>query len=221
MKEEKQKGKFIVLEGIDGAGKTVQAKLLKQRYEEVSQKAIVSREPGGTPVGEKIRGILLTSEQPGRVSKANTYTLDAETKLLLFASSASHTIRSVVKPALEKGINVILDRFSDSSYVYQGQELNENIIERVYDIACGDLVPDCVLILDITPEESNLRVNGRTKDETEALDLQFLQSLRNEYLTRALDRPSSHVVINGMKEPELVAANIFLRLIEKKLIFNS
>ena len=146
-------GKLIVFEGAEGAGKTTQIRLLLERLAAAGIACASFREPGGTTVGDAIRGILLDPERE----------ISAETESLLFMASRAELMATEVRPALERGTVVILDRFFLSTYAYQiaGRGLSEKDIRAANHLATGGLVPDITLLLDVSAEEGLARAERR------------------------------------------------------------
>ncbi len=146
-------GKLIVFEGAEGAGKTTQIRLLSERLAASGISCISLREPGGTPVGDAIRGILLDPERE----------ISAATESLLFMASRAELIAREVRPALQKGEVVILDRFFLSTYAYQiaGRGLPEGDVRKANHLATGGLVPDITLLLDVSAKEGLARAEKR------------------------------------------------------------
>ncbi len=145
------KGKFIVFEGCEGVGKSTQLRLLKEYLEKTGQKAVFTREPGGTPVGEKIRSLLLGEE------------MSAESEALLFAAARCEHIDKVILPALERGELVVCDRYVDSSIAYQafGRKLGRKRVEEINAYAFASCMPDAVVFIDMNPLNSWRRQKGK------------------------------------------------------------
>ena len=145
------KGKFIVFEGCEGVGKSTQLRLLKEYLEKTGQKAVFTREPGGTPVGEKIRSLLLGEE------------MSAESEALLFAAARCEHIDKVILPALERGELVVCDRYVDSSIAYQafGRKLGRKRVEEINAYAFATCMPDAVVFIDMNPLNSWRRQKGK------------------------------------------------------------
>ena len=135
-------GLFIVLEGGEGAGKSSVQRALAARLQGQGREVVLTREPGGTPLGEKIRTLLLESSPD-----------DAVTELLLFEAARAHLVSKVIRPALERGATVICDRFAASSIAYQGfgREVGREIVEVANEVATRALAPDLTLLLDVPP----------------------------------------------------------------------
>lgn len=149
-------GLFITIEGIDGAGKTTQMNLLKEYLERENLDVLAIREPGGTPVGEKLREILLD---------VNNNDMSYLTEAFLYATSRAELVTNIIRPAFKKGSIVLCDRFIDSSLVYQGiaRNLGVNFIKKLNNMATGGLLPDITFLLNISPD----RGLKRKKDQKE------------------------------------------------------
>ena len=178
------KGQFISFEGIEGCGKTTQIVLLSEYLKKHSIPHTITREPGGTAVGEGIRKILLHSE---------TIHLTVASELLLFYASRSQNIQEKIKPALDRGEIVICDRYYHASMAYQGygRGIPLDFIQKLTDLVCYPYRPDMTFLLDIEPEvglaRARARNHGRTEDEGrfEAEDLEFYNKVRDGYLELA------------------------------------
>ncbi|MGB9607416.1 MAG: dTMP kinase [bacterium] len=185
--EDSLKGLFIVIEGGEGAGKTTQAELL---FRSLSQRfpVILTREPGGTKLGERIRELLLDpSLRP----------LSARAELFLFLAARSQHIEEVIKPALEEGKIVISDRFSLSTFAYQGfgRGLELSLLEEIDNFACQGISPHLTIYLDVPPEEGIKRLSTLTPFEGEPLE--FHKKVREGYLEIASRYPDKIKVLNG------------------------
>ena len=186
------KGKFISFEGIDGCGKTTQIKFLEEYLLKQGYNILVLREPGGTKVGEKVRDILLDK---------NNF-ISPVTEMLLYASSRAQLVEEKILPALEKGQIVILDRFVDSSYVYQGYARGLGIekVKLVNEIATMGILPDVTIYIDITPEEAMKRRGKREADRLEKESWEFHKKVREGYIKLVKEFPKRFVFIDGMQE---------------------
>jgi dTMP kinase len=177
-------GKFISFEGVEGCGKTTQIALLSEYLKKHSIPHTITREPGGTAVGEGIRKILLNSE---------TIHLTAASELLLFYASRSQNIQEKIKPALDRGEMVICDRYYHASMAYQGygRGIPLDFIHKLTNLVCAPYRPDLTFLLDIEPEvgltRARARNHGSIQDEGrfEAEDLEFYNKVRDGYLELA------------------------------------
>jgi len=189
---------FISLEGVEGAGKSTQMKRIRRWLEAQGHEVVETREPGGTPISEMIRDVVLHGDHPE---------MSPHTELLLiFAARAQH-VHELIRPALAAGKTVLCDRFTDASYAYQGggRGIPEQDIAVLEQMAQGDLRPDLTLLLDIAPREGLLRADGRgSEDRFETESLAFLERAREAYLSRAQRYPERYVVVNAANRVEQV-----------------
>ena len=176
-----KKGIFITFEGPECAGKTTQIRLLDNYCKTVGRRVLVTREPGGTEVGEKIRHIVKHHIGDSAVTD--------ETEVLLFGASRAQHVRKVIQPALDRGDIVICDRFVDSTIAYQGyaRELNMEFIDNLNKFAVCGCMPDITILLDLTAEESMERSRNREdtlliEDRIESEKLDFHKRVRNGFL---------------------------------------
>lgn len=182
------KHKFITFEGIEGCGKSTQSKKLQQHLESLGIDSILTREPGGSEVGEKIRQILI-EEQENQLSPKSEL-------LLNFAARIEH-INHKIKPAIDQGKIVISDRFYDSTYAYQGYGLglDLNLIDQIKQYAIGDFAPDITFLIDIDPEQSFLRVKNRPgNNRYEDLSKDFHQRIHQGFLGLAKNNPRIAII---------------------------
>jgi dTMP kinase len=197
-----RRGQFVTVEGIEGAGKSTQLKRLCSRLQAQGTEVLVTREPGGTPLGERIRGLLLDPE---------VGTMAAETELLLiFAARAEH-LRTVIEPALARGTWVLCDRFTDASFAYQGagRRLGADRVAVLETWLQGDLRPDLVLLFDVPAGVGLERALTRGKrDRIEGEDLAFFERARAAYLDRARNDPQRYRVIDGAQALGVVGAEL-------------
>ena len=195
------RGTFITLEGVDGSGKSTQASLLVERLREQRREVVALREPGGTPISEKIRVLLLDPE--------NAEMAD-ECELLLYEASRAQLVREVIEPALLRGAIVVCDRFYDSTHAYQhgGRGLSDALVSRANELGCCGLSPDVTLVLDIDPAAALARATAQGADRLEAEGLAFQQRVRKDYLALAKADPARVRVIDAAGDPELVAGRI-------------
>src|SRR5215468_5625214 len=168
---------FITFEGSEGSGKSTQADRLAARLQRCNIPCILTREPGGTPIGESIRELLQFAPHNSDMTP--------ETELLLFEASRSQLVREVIKPALEREVCVIADRFFDSTTVYQGaaRKLDRQIIQRLNEFAMGDCIPDITFVLDIDAATAQLRMQRepRKADRMEQQPTEFYERVREGY----------------------------------------
>jgi len=189
-------GSFIAFEGVEGAGKGTQIALLEQYLREEGVPVVVTREPGGTRTGERIRDLLLDPE---------TGALDARTEALLFAAARAQTVATVIRPALAEGKVVICDRYVDSSLAYQGagRGLGETDVLSLNVWGTQGLFPDLVILLHVEPEQGLARSQGEP-DRMEAEGQAFLAKVADGYLRIAEEHPERFVVIDGAREQGVV-----------------
>ncbi len=203
------RGKFISFEGGEGSGKSTQIKLLAERLATAKLRAIVTREPGGSPGAEIIRHLVLSGM--GKLLGP-----DAET--LLFAAARDDHVRTVIEPALTQGTWVLCDRFSDSTRAYQGQlgKVSPGILNAMQRVTIGDLKPDLTIILDVPVDvglkRAAARRGGGAPDRFEAEDVKFHQDLREAYRKIADDDPQRCALIDASGTPEAVAAEVWAAL---------
>ena len=197
-----EKGLFIVLEGGEGAGKSTQLAYVQQRLEAAGKTLCVTREPGGTPLAERIRSLLL--------DKAETAMADDTELLLMFASRAQH-LAERIRPALEAGQWVLCDRFTDATYAYQGggRGIPMARIAELENWVQGELRPDCVLILDLPVETGLERAGNRGElDRFECEQRDFFDRVRATYLARANQDPQRYYVLDASQDIPGVQAQI-------------
>lgn len=200
------KGKFITFEGIEGCGKTTQIKLLDEYLRKNGYGTLLTREPGGTEIGDKIRRILLDS--------ANKK-MHPITELLLYGASRSQHIEELIRPALADGKIVLCDRYSDSTTAYQGaaRRLDLKKLDEMDKIATSSLKPDLTIVIDITAKEGLGRATRRgIPDRLEQENLDFHERVREGYLAIAKKEPDRVLVVDGSKDIETVHKNIINRL---------
>jgi len=198
---------FITFEGSEGCGKSTQVQRLAARLERSDVPHLVTREPGGTPIGETIRELLqFASHNSG---------MTPETELLLFEASRSQLVREVVKPALERGMCVIADRFFDSTTVYQGvaRKLDREMVERLNSFAVGDCIPTVTFVLDIDAASAKLRMQKpRRPDRMEQEPDEFYERVREAYRELAVREPNRVVLIDGSRNADEIENEIWTTL---------
>jgi dTMP kinase len=183
---------FITFEGSEGSGKSTQVQRLAVRLERSGVPHLVTREPGGTPIGETIRELLQFASHNSNMT--------SETELLLFEASRSQLVREVIKPALERGMCVLADRFFDSTTVYQGaaRKLDREMVERLNAFAVGDCIPDVTFALDVDAASTKLRMQKpRKPDRMERQPEEFYERVREAYRELAEREPDRIVLIDG------------------------
>lgn len=191
-------GRFITFEGIDGSGKSTQARRLAERLPD----ALLTREPGGSAGAEEIRSLVLTGD-PDRWS--------AETEILLFTAARRDHLEKTIEPALADGRTVISDRFADSTRVYQGATRGDlrAMVDSLHSLMIGR-EPDLTFIIDMDPETALTRGLARQsgEDRFEDMGLGFQETLRHGFLALAHAEPARCVVIDGNRDPDAIAAEI-------------
>src|SRR6266508_1902142 len=199
---------FITLEGSEGSGKSTQVQRLAARLEHSGLPHLVTREPGGTPIGETIRELLQFA--------SHNSAMMPETELLLFEASRSQLVRETIKPALERGVCVIADRYFDSTTIYQGaaRNLDDEMVERLNAFAVGDCIPDLTFVLDVDAATAELRMQleSRKADRMEQQPAEFYERVREGYRELAAHQPKRIVLINGSRDPDEIETEIWEKL---------
>ncbi|HSM05556.1 MAG TPA: dTMP kinase [Longimicrobiales bacterium] len=194
--------RFIVLEGVEGSGKSTQIRLLDAWLDSLGIEHVMTREPGGTRVGEEIRSVLLHGDHES---------MPAETELLLMLAARAAFVREVVRPALETGRTVLADRFDLSTFAYQGygRGLDLQQVRTLNRFATGGLVPDLVLVLDLPAAEGRRRQarEGKTLDRIERAGEGFLERVREGYRELA-DSEGNARMVDARGTPEDVHARL-------------
>ena len=212
------RGRFITFEGGEGSGKSTQIKTLADRLNAAKLRAIVTREPGGSPGAEIIRHLVLSGM--GKL-------LGSEAETLLFAAARDDHVRTVIQPALNQGIWVLCDRFSDSTRAYQGSvgKVSPAVLNAMERVTIGDLKPDLTIILDVPVEVGIKRAAARrgagAPDRFEAEGTGFHQELREAYRQIAAAEPQRCVLIDATAEPNVVAAKIWTALRDRFSVGNT
>jgi len=206
------RGKFITFEGSEGSGKSTQIERLVARLHENGLETFVTREPGGTELGEEIRNLLLHHRAGGAMA--------AETELLLFAAARAQLVRERIAPALAAGKVVISDRFLDSTTVYQGaaRRLAPEAVARINHFAVGHHLPDLTLLLDVPVEVSHARVRNRgtgQPDRIEKESAEFFTRVRDGYLALAQAESRRIAVVDSTQPLDTVAALIWKTVHER------
>ena len=199
---------FITFEGSEGSGKSTQAKRLAARLQRRDVPCILTREPGGTPIGESIRELLQFAPHNSDMTP--------EAELLLFEASRTQLVGEVIQPALERDMCVIADRFFDSTTVYQGaaRKLDREIIEHVNAFAVGDCVPDITFVLDVdaATAESRMQREPRKADRMEQQPAEFYERVREGYRKIATHEPKRIVMIDGSGDIDEIESQIWKTL---------
>src|SRR5919197_2147428 len=196
---------FVTFEGLDGSGKTTQAELLRDHLQEAGRSVVLTREPGGTPLGERVRELLLAEDGMTRWAEA-----------ALFAAARADLVARVIRPALERGDEVICDRYLDSSLAYQGiaRGLGVDEVLALNRPAIEGVVPDCTFLLLVDQDEARRRA-GATQDRIEGEDARFWTALDSAYRQLAERFPERIVAIDGSRPPEDIAVVVREELNER------
>ncbi len=203
-----KRGKFITVEGTDGSGKSTQIELMKQYLTGNGLDVVLTREPGGTKIGEKIRAIILDNK--------NEEMCDI-TEMLLYAATRAQLIHEVIGPAIEQGKIVIADRFIDSSYVYQGygRGMGLEIVDAVNNVAINGIFPDMTVFFDISPEIALKRRMSKTgADRIEEEDMEFHMKVYNGYKELAQKNPQRIKTVDSNRCIEEIAKDV-IKLIDE------
>lgn len=203
-----RQGFFVALEGIDGSGTTTQSQLLAARLERLGVCVVRTREPGGTPLGEQLRTLLLDP----RIE------VDARAEVLLYAAARAQHVNEVVAPALAKGAVVVTDRYVASSVAYQGygRGLGSDLVWQVNKVAVGTCLPDLTLYLDLPPSEAlrRRRQRGTAPDRIELCGDVFQARVRQGYLSLAATQGDAARVVSAEGDYRTVAARVWACLKE-------
>jgi dTMP kinase len=195
---------FITFEGSECCGKSTQVQRLATHLEQLRVPFLVTREPGGTPIGESIRELLQFAPHNAAMTP--------ETELLLFEASRSQLVRETIKPALERGVCVIADRFFDSTTVYQGaaRKLDRQIVEQLNAFAGGECIPDITFVLDVDAATARARMEKpRKPDRMEQQPAEFYERVRGAYRELAAREPKRVALINGAQLAEKIENEIW------------
>ncbi len=197
-----RRGLFVSLEGIDGSGKSTQARRLAEHMRARGRDPVLTREPGGAPGAEEIRRLLVEGD-PARWSP--------ETEILLFTAARRDHLERTIRPALQAGRDVVTDRFADSTRVYQGATRGDlrGLVDTIHSAAIG-VEPDLTLILDMDPQVALERglARGSGEDRFEEFGLPFQEKLRAGFLALAEEAPARCVVLDASADPYAVARRI-------------
>ena len=204
-----QRGKFIVFEGSEGAGKSTQAARLVAQLEAKQIPYLMTREPGGTEIAEQIRELLLAD---------NPEPLHAKTELLLMFAARSQHLQNCILPALAQGQWVICDRFTDSSYAYQGagRAIDDATIAQLEQFVQADVRPDWVILLDLPIEQGLARAKQRGRlDRFEQQDDAFFHRVSERFRARAAQAPERYTVIDAALAVEQIEQRVLLEMAER------
>ena len=201
---------FLAFEGLDGSGKSTLIKNLELHLKQAGISFITTREPGGTDLGEELRGIILKDQDPAPCAKA---------ELLLYEAIRAQHVEIKIKPNLDKGTWVISDRFTASSIAFQagGRKIIQSEIEWLNNFATSNLAPDITVLLDISYEDSQKRMlnnNRDTKDRIEKECESFHKGVRQSYLAQAENNPS-WLVLDACKSEDELTSILFTSLIQR------
>ncbi|MBG31077.1 MAG: dTMP kinase [Opitutae bacterium] len=205
--EKTKKGILISFEGSEGCGKSTQIRRIADRLEAIDHcDVVVTREPGGTEIGEEIRHLLMHS--------ANNSKMYPEAELLLFAASRAQLVRELILPSVKAGKMVLCDRFLDSTTVYQGvaRQIAEDPVTQINDFAVGDIVPDLTVVIDLPVEIGLERIKHRISDMPDRMEeenVSFYAKVREGYLILARSLPERFLVVDGSKMPNEIEEEIW------------
>jgi dTMP kinase len=201
---------FITFEGSEGCGKSTQVRRLTKRLDKSGVPFLVTREPGGTPIGESIRELLQFAPQSASMT--------SETELLLFEASRAQLVREVIKPALKNGRCVIADRFFDSTSVYQGvaRKLDQKFVQQLNAFAVGDCIPDVTFVLDVDLKIARARMTApRRPDRMEMQPDEFYENVIAAYRELVQHGSKRLVLIDGSKSADVIEKEIWQILAER------
>ncbi|MEO5722483.1 MAG: dTMP kinase [Chthoniobacterales bacterium] len=210
-----RRGLFLTFEGSEGCGKSTQVQRVAARLERDGVEFLLTREPGGTPIGEKIRNLLQFAPESAA--------MQPETELLLFEASRSQLVREVIEPALQRGVLVISDRFYDSTTVYQGvaRRLDPTVVAQLNDFAVGNCRPDVTLILNVDVQTARARMLRRVRpvgapDRMEQEPTEFYERVCEAYRELATREPERVHLVDAAGTPDEIEATIW-ELLKSKI----
>ena len=206
------KERFITFEGIDGCGKSTQARLLIERLNDNDIATCFVREPGGTPVSEEIRTILLENRDEKMCNR---------TEALLMTGSRAQLTKDVIIPALKIGEWIIADRYTDSTIAYQGggRGLDIEWLLQLNDFATYGTIPDLTIIVDIDPEEAIRRTNESSPDRIESAGIGFQEKIRKQYKELIKLFPDRCMSIDGSSSPDVINRSVWDEIKNRKFIY--
>lgn len=202
-------GLFITFEGIDGCGKSTQIKTLFNRLLDTGYPVILTREPGGTPISERIRSIILDIDNEGMSNRC---------ELLLYLAARAEHVDKKIAPEMKKGKIVLSDRFEEATFAYQGfgREVGLDIIMPLNTFATSGIIPDITFIFDISLEESEKRFieSGKSRDRIESGDKLFFKKIRRGYQDRAYMNPDRIILLNGELPRDVIADMVLKKVLQ-------
>jgi len=201
------KGAFITFEGIDGCGKSTQLELAAERLRKESFPILVTREPGGTAIAEKIREILISPQNSEMVN---------ECELLMYLAARAQHVREKIIPALKQGFIVLCDRFQEATFAYQGfgRNISLDFLKKINSFATGGLMPDLTFIFDISVDLSSARMQkmNKTKDRLELNDRAFYERISEGYRFLAKSEPQRILLLDGSEQLEKISDQVYCRI---------
>ncbi|NVN89448.1 MAG: dTMP kinase [Desulfuromonadales bacterium] len=210
-------GYFITFEGIEGCGKTTQIKLLGEQLESLGYSVLITREPGGCPIADKIRSILLDADNRG---------MSSLTELLMYAAARAQHVSEVILPALKQGNVVLCDRFTDATIAYQsyGRGIDQETVNKLNLMACQSVFPDLTVLIDcevttgLERARRRIETNSGPREERFELEaLDFHQRVRNGYLTIAQNEPQRFITVDGSGSREAISEIIAAQVLQNRL----
>ena len=188
-------GFFITFEGIDGCGKSTQARRLQEKLEEKGNAPLLLREPGGTPISEDIRKVLLNPKNS---------LMAPENEALLLAASRSQLLKEVIIPHIKKGTIILCDRYIDSTLAYQGygRDLPQEWLRQINRFAFELAIPDRTFLFDLPVDVALSRLGDRQRDRIESTGVDFLEKVRNGFLTLAEQESDRYIILDGQNQIE-------------------
>jgi len=209
MEHEAMRGLFIVFDGIDGCGKSTQLARAAGKLIKDGHRVVTTREPGGTDISEKIRSIILSSDNGAMVN---------ECELLLYAAARAQHVREKIEPALRQGAMVLCDRFDCATFAYQGfgRKVPFSFLENINTIAAGGVQPDVTFIFDISVDAASARLSAmkKSRDRLESGGKDFFSRVAEGYRTIAQQHPERHVLLNGELPVEELGERIYRKITE-------
>jgi dTMP kinase len=202
----KPPGKLISFEGSEGSGKSSQIARLARHLETAGHEVVVTREPGGTEIGEQIRNIIVHNSRGDEMC--------AQTELLLFTAARAQLVRELIAPALTRGAIVLSDRFLDSSTVYQGigRNLALDPVNQINRFAVGNVMPSLTIVIDVPAEVSLARIRQRASDLPDRMErenIDFYKKVREGYLVLARSLPQRFYLVDGTEPLDAIEKNIW------------